>query len=128
MIGFRPTNFLIINKGNLRVPSSNNDLKKYNNFLFELGYTIDLENNVYVYKNLGAFKNNIDDNFNSIEELITYSKTSKDKIYSNINDFINNGFEFVIGPPLPNYEYKYIGKGLYCTNYLKDMKKNKVYY
>lgn len=93
------------------------ELEKEHIRMMQAGFIIDNENNVYVKREYGAWKSNIQ-NVESIKDLIDY----KDEIldtnpYSEIVDQMLEGYEYVIGPAAPARSGEVIGKGLYCKNY-----------
>lgn len=93
------------------------ELEKEHIRMMQAGFIIDNENNVYVKREYGAWKSNIQ-NVESIKDLIDY----KDEIldtnpYSEIVDQMLEEYEYVIGPAAPARSGEVIGKGLYCKNY-----------
>ena len=99
------------------------ELEKEHIRMMQAGFIIDKENNVYVKREYGAWKANIQ-NVESIKDLIDY----KDEIlgtnpYSEIVDQMLEGYEYVIGPAAPARSGEVIGKGLYCKNYKEIAKR-----
>ena len=110
-LGIGPTgyNFLELDNGL--------ELEKEHIRMMQAGFIIDNENNVYVKREYGAWKSNIQ-NVESIKDLIDYKDEILDNNpYSEIVDQMLEGYEYVIGPAAPARSGEVIGKGLYCKNY-----------
>ena len=89
---------------------------------FEHGFSVDIENDVYVKDGYGAFSCNVDKKYKTIEDL----KKEGNKLFL-FQGFLKFGWEFVLGPAFPSSDGKinpnYVG--LYCKNYLEMVQKRK---
>ena len=127
MKGFKNANFASkkkLDKLTGRIVSYPVDPREENEMMERAGFTIDRENAIYVMEGYGAFRSNVDEKIQTIDDLRNY----KDEIlgtnpYSEIVRLIDEeGYEFVLGPGSPNG----LGlPGLYCKNYKEIIEKEK---
>lgn len=99
------------------------DPREENEMMERAGFTIDRENGIYVREGFGAFKSNVNEKIQSIDDLRSYTdKLLGTNPYSEIVRLIDEeGYEFVLGPGSPDG----LGLGLYCKNYKEIIEKEK---
>ena len=83
------------------------------------GFTIDEENDVYVYPGYGAFASNMDGDIQTIEDLTRNNAYRRKQMQE-------EGYEYILGPAAPTGSgYIPDCHGLYCKNYLEIVEREK---
>lgn len=126
MRGFPSTKIALeFRRGSLQIISPLSE----NSRMVKAGFIIDSENDVYVIPGYGAYRTNVENEIESIDDLRTYrDKFSKYNTYQEEVELMDKeGYEFVLGPGAPASNGKVYGKGLYCKNYkeIAEREKNK---
>src|SRR5574344_513937 len=94
------------------------ELKKEQNRFLNSGLTIDEEKNLYYLEGYGAFINNVDNDINTVDEMLNkVTSTGNLYQYGAYRYFDAQGYKFVIGPGIQDEYGKVNKKGLYCSNY-----------
>lgn len=96
----------------------------------EMGFELDVENDVYVLADFGAFVHNVSSNITSMQDIYeAYDEVLKCNPLHKIVELQKQGYEFDFGPsfPLRNGKRSEHFVGLYCTNYEDMVQKENEY-
>ena len=106
--------------------SNNNEYSKYEkwNLMRRAGLFPYPELDIYVNPIYGAWMGNINTNITNPLELLDKSQHDLDRV-TNIPfiEFINEGYELVIGPAAPQTNGIVYGTGVYCKNWMEIINK-----
>ena len=84
------------------------------------------EYNFYVSNNYGAWMGNIDSRICDLKDLLDVYQIDLDTyVETPYIEFIEDGYELIIGPGVPETDGKIYGNGVYCKNWL-ELLKNRV--
>lgn len=98
-----------------------------NEKMLQAGFTIDRINKIYIKEGFGAFKTNISDDIQELDDLRRYCDGQiQTNPYSEIVRLMDEeGYEFVLGPEAPLGKGNAPKKGLYCKNYKEILERQK---
>ena len=92
----------------------------------ENGFDVDLDHDVYTYKNLGAFVTNISSDITVNNLNSQYDELLRCNPYHIVVEMMKQGYKFCLGPAFPSRTGN-ISKhcnGLYCENYMEIAEKD----
>ena len=92
----------------------------------ENGFDVDLEHDVYTYKNLGAFVINISSDITVGNLRNQYDDILKCNPYYKVIEMMDKGYKFCLGPAFPSRNGKMLQhcNGLFCENYIEMAEKD----
>ncbi len=96
------------------------DFEKYRrwDFMRKAGISPYPEFNFYVSNEFGAWMGNINSNIKNVVELLELNQIDLDTVKEiPYIEFIEEGYELVIGPGVPETDGKIHGNGVYCKNW-----------
>ena len=91
----------------------------------ENGFDVDLEYDVYTYKNLGAFVTNVASEITVSSLKNQYDELLRCNPYHKVIEMMEQGYKFCLGPAFPSRNGKASKhcNGLYCETYIEMAEK-----